>query len=178
LFKTEIKWEKEIERIKELGLQGWGLTKIANDYGVSKQRISQITKKYIPSWQKEYGQAAVRKLKEKQWQDRWGKKENTDLYNVQRLKFRTKKSSALKIGFSWDIEFGDINWPTHCPILNLELDYFAETVQENSPSFDRIDSNKGYEKNNVHIISWRANRIKNDGTSEEHRRIADYLDSM
>jgi hypothetical protein len=60
-------------------------------------------------------------------------------------------------------------------LLGIELDYFAERTQENSPSFDRVDSSKGYVKGNVIVCSWRANRIKNDGTAEEHRKIYEFL---
>jgi hypothetical protein len=27
------------------------------------------------------------------------------------------------------------------------------------------------------VMSWRANRIKNDGTSQEHQQIADFMRS-
>jgi hypothetical protein len=63
-----------------------------------------------------------------------------------------------------------------CPVFGLELDWFAEARKENSPSFDRVDPKLGYIKGNVQIISARANRIKNDGTAEEHRLIAAYMD--
>ena len=38
---------------------------------------------------------------------------------------------------------------------------------DNSYSLDRIDSNKGYIKGNVWIISNRANTIKNNASLEE-----------
>jgi len=46
------------------------------------------------------------------------------------------------------------------------------------PTVDRIDSSKPYEIGNIAIISWKANIIKNSGTAEEHRRIADWIDSV
>jgi hypothetical protein len=33
-------------------------------------------------------------------------------------------------------------------------------------------------KGNVEVMSWRANRIKNNGTPEEHRKIANYLEKV
>jgi hypothetical protein len=100
----------------------------------------------------------------------------SDLDRTQRARFTRKKQNSKQTGWEWLVKFHEINWPTHCPILGLEIDYFTEIRKENSASFDRIDNSKGYVKGNVHIISWRANRIKNDGTAEEHRKIADYLE--
>lgn len=178
MFTTRIHWQNEIPYIKEQGLNGVTMTMLADHYQVSRQRMKQVIDKYIPDWQDNYGWAVRRSEKSQRWQEKWGKKEKTLLYQSQRAKFRTKKVNALRTGYTWEIEFGDLEWPTHCPILGIEIDYFSPFRVENSPSFDRINSSKGYEKGNVHILSWRANRIKNDGSAEEHRMIADYLDQI
>lgn len=71
--------------------------------------------------------------------------------------------------------------PIVCPIFNQPLDFNEQSsLKRNpwSPSLDRINSAKGYISNNIQIISWKANSIKNSGTSAEHRQIADYLDSL
>jgi hypothetical protein len=47
--------------------------------------------------------------------------------------------------------------------------------QENSPSLDRLDPRKGYTKDNVWLISYRMNRIKNDATPDELELIAERL---
>jgi hypothetical protein len=60
--------------------------------------------------------------------------------------------------------------PDTCPVLGNPLSY--DTDRETSPSVDRFDSSKGYTVDNVVIISDRANRIKNDGTAEEHIKVA------
>jgi hypothetical protein len=89
-----------------------------------------------------------------------------------------KKRSAVAAGFDWNLEIKDIVWNTHCPMLGIELDYFAETRQENSPSFDRINNSLGYVKGNVQIISLRANRIKSDASLEELEKIVKYLQTL
>jgi hypothetical protein len=177
-FTSRYNWKNEIDTLKYLGSLGMSMAEIARKYEVSKQRLEQVVKRYIPEWKENYGHAVVRKVKAEQYTAKWGVKEDSELYAAKRLKFRQKKYLALKSGIDWDIDFGQITWPTYCPILNLELDYFAESRQENSPSFDRIDSAKGYVQGNVQVISWRANRIKNDGTAEEHALIAEYLKSL
>lgn len=161
-----------------MGEEGATYQLIGQRYGVSKQRIKQVISKLIPEWNDLYGGVVRRREVAEKWYNKWGEKNNSKLYKMQRLKFSRKKANALKTGYSWTVTFGELDWPTHCPILGIELDYFAETRQENSPSFDRVDSSKGYETGNVVILSWRANRIKNDGTSQEHRAIADYLDRI
>ena len=119
---------------------------------------------------------------EEQQQKEWAKRKGRDVWYHENdlsreiaLKFTRKMQNTKRTKHSWDIEIGDIQWNLVCPILGLELDYFTEVRTENSPSFDRIDPSKGYVKGNVQIVSWRANRIKNDGTAEEHEKIAAHM---
>jgi hypothetical protein len=172
------RWISELDEIKRLGALGLRMPQLAERYGVSKQRIKQILDKYIPEWDQKYGAAVNRQARADVRYAKWGVQEDNELYASKRRKFYSKKANAEHTGWEWSVEFGSITWPTHCPILGMELDYFAESRQENSVSFDRIDSTKGYINGNVQIVSWRANRIKNDGTAEEHRKIAEYLDSL
>lgn len=162
-----------IENIKTLLQSGLTYTEIALQEGVTKQRVQQLAKRLgINPLKIRQG------LENTQYQQKWGNRQETDLYKAHRDKFFGKKANAKRSGYEWSIEFGQVTFPTHCPILGIELEYFAEGRQENSPSFDRLNNSRGYLEGNVRIISWRANRIKNDGTSEEHRKIADYLDKQ
>jgi hypothetical protein len=73
--------------------------------------------------------------------------------------------------------------PSVCPMLGKPLNYEGTgregyTREEYSPSLDRIDSSKGYTKDNIQVISWRANRIKNDSTPEELMMIAKYMQQL
>jgi hypothetical protein len=101
-------------------------------------------------------------------------KHNIDAFKIQQT--RKNKEYTDKM-FAKNIEFGDLEFPSHCPVLGLELDYFTEGKGrlENSVSFDRVDPTKGYIKGNVIVMSWRANRIKNDGTAQEHQQIATFM---
>jgi hypothetical protein len=49
---------------------------------------------------------------------------------------------------------------------------------DGSPSLDRIDPKKGYVKGNVAVISYKANRIKQDATPEELEAVASWLRSV
>lgn len=86
---------------------------------------------------------------------------------------------ATAKGLPFDIHLSDLGaLPYRCPILGLELVYQARgRRQDGSASLDRIDSQRGYVRGNVWVISWRANQIKNDGTAAELRAVADALDA-
>lgn len=178
MYKSKVDWKQELPNVKIMGLAGHSMVAIAKHYGVSRQRIKQLIDRNIPDWNEQYGHAVIRKEREEKYFEKWGEKAPTDLYVAQRAKFNRKKANAIRTGYGWSLKFGHIQWPLVCPILGIELNYFAEATVEGSPSFDRINSNIGYIPGNVQIISWRANRIKNNGTAEEHRKIADYLDTL
>jgi hypothetical protein len=65
--------------------------------------------------------------------------------------------------------------PTHCPVLNVELDYSGAGTW-NAASIDRTDCSKGYIPGNVVIMSKRANMLKNDATAEELRKVVEYIE--
>jgi hypothetical protein len=96
------------------------------------------------------------------------------------------KYNAKKRNIEFDITPDDIVIPTHCPILGIKLNRKSNVGKGkrgpksgaqagNSPSIDRIDSSKGYIKGNVHVISWRANHIKNDATKEELEKLLKWM---
>lgn len=60
--------------------------------------------------------------------------------------------------------------PDYCPVLHIPLAY--DTNSDSSPSIDRYDNNQGYTKDNINIISNRANRLKSDGSSLENLKVA------
>lgn len=88
------------------------------------------------------------------------------------------KSRAKKKNIEFSISISDVLIPTHCPLLGVELSYSGKGIHSGrSASLDRIDSNLGYVKGNVWIVSRRANVIKNDATASELRMIADNLEA-
>ena len=172
--------DEEYDKILELAKNNVRATDISRmlDGKITKQRVHQIMKKNNVT-----NVEQIREERAKKWADKmslkWGKdfldpEARKDLvYQQMREKFRQKKSNNHS--HEWTIDFGELEFPVCCPILGIELDYFADSKQENSPSFDRVDNSKGYVKGNVIVCSWRANRIKNDGTAEEHRKIYEFL---
>jgi hypothetical protein len=101
---------------------------------------------------------------------------------------RTAKTRAKErnLEYKLDAEYLKSIWTDICPVLGIPIKaavYESGTSrthkskpQDQSPTLDRIDSTKGYVKGNVAVMSYRANMIKNCGTAEEHRLIADFID--
>ncbi len=126
------------------------------------------------------------KNKEKRLEDtkRW-KKENPEKFKAAQNKWLSKNPNyvmyhnarrrAIELGIPFTISFKDITIPSHCPILGIE--FKVQDDREYRPSLDRIIPSLGYVPGNIAIISMRANRIKSDGSAEEHRKIAEYMES-
>lgn len=97
--------------------------------------------------------------------------------------YYSAKSRAKKNGIEFNIKIEDIKIPKFCPILNIKLDNrIGESADRkpryNAPSIDRINSNLGYIKDNIIIMSYKANVLKKDGTSDEHFMIANFMEKM
>lgn len=89
------------------------------------------------------------------------------------------RKRAKKFGLPCTIKESDIIIPEFCPVLGIKLVRgFTDSNRDGSPSLDRIRPELGYVPDNVAVMSYRANRIKNNGTSDEHRRIADWMDAQ
>lgn len=172
----ENRWETLIEEAVELGKRGKTLAEIGARFGVSRQRMKQVFDQYHIDPSEIGCKVRTRRSREqeaKRYWRKWGDKDQV-LYGEKRQKYRAKKANAKRNGQYFELEFADIDWPTHCPVLGIELDYLSEGKQDNSVSFDRIFPDKGYTKDNIEIVSVRANRIKNDASPEELQKLAEY----
>jgi hypothetical protein len=49
---------------------------------------------------------------------------------------------------------------------------------QNSPSLDRIDNKRGYEKGNVIVVSMMANSIKNQATPSQIKKVGDFYEKL
>ena len=80
------------------------------------------------------------------------------------------KSRAKARDLLFDITEEDVKWNDICPVLGIPITFQRNKGpggDDNSPSLDRIDNEKGYVKGNVRLISNRANKLKNRMTKEE-----------
>jgi hypothetical protein len=91
-----------------------------------------------------------------------------------------KRAKKQGVPFSLTLEHLNSLIVSHCPITLAPIDWTkAEVVDghagNNSPSLDKIIPELGYIEGNCAIISHRGNRIKSNGTIDEHRRIIKYM---
>lgn len=77
------------------------------------------------------------------------------------------RARAKKKGLEFNITKDDITIPSECPLLGIAINVSDGKAMSNSASIDRIDSNKGYTKDNVWVVSHKANTIKSNATLEE-----------
>lgn len=91
------------------------------------------------------------------------KEENKFVHTRCSLKHRAQK---LGVDFNLSVEEMKALVPNYCIITGLKLSY-TEGTMRNTPSFDRIDNEKGYTTDNVWVISMSANASKGKKTMEE-----------
>lgn len=100
--------------------------------------------------------------------------------NPRRYMIQKSRSSAKSRRIEHAITEDDLTWPTHCPILGIELCYDRDKKaphRDNYPTLDRRDNALGYVPGNVFVISWLANRMKWHSTPEQLRAILAYMDA-
>jgi hypothetical protein len=93
------------------------------------------------------------------------------IYN--RLKASAKKRNIV---FTLTIpELNNLSFPITCPILGIPLRYNRGAAQDDSYSIDRIDSERGYEIDNIVVISMKANKLKSNASIDELKLISDFF---
>ena len=95
------------------------------------------------------------------------------------------KKRAKLTGVPFDLEPQDIKNKLNlagskCPVLGVDMEISKLGSKNNdlTTSIDRIDPKKGYVKDNIIVVSMRANRIKTDATVDEIRKVADFYEKL
>lgn len=86
------------------------------------------------------------------------------------------KVRAKKRGVPFSLKLDDIHIPEKCPVFGTPLQSNKGKQGPDSPSIDRLIPELGYVPGNVKVISYRANRIKQDASPEELRTMADWIE--
>lgn len=88
------------------------------------------------------------------------------------------KQRAKAFGREHTLTESDIVIPDYCPVLGIKLEVGDRKNHDNAPSIDRIDNEKGYIKENIVIVSNRANLLKKDATTEELVMLANFYSNL
>jgi hypothetical protein len=90
--------------------------------------------------------------------------------------FDRARQRAKKKGVHFDLDVHDIKIPERCPVLGIKLYRNKNGMPaDHSPSLDRVLGQVGYTRDNIRVISNKANRIKNDATVEELEAVLNFL---
>jgi hypothetical protein len=111
---------------------------------------------YVSQWN------ADNKDKRREYRKKWVEG-NGPLYLLIKAQNRARQQNL-----AFDLEIGDIVIPETCPYLGIPLVLeLGKGQTPNSPSIDRVDNSKGYTKDNIQIISRKANTMKSNATKDE-----------
>ena len=95
-------------------------------------------------------------------------------YVYMMLKRAQKRAHEKNLIF--DLSIDDIHIPEFCPILGVKLIVGkTQGPDDFSPSLDRIIPENGYTKDNIKIISMRANRMKSNASIQDIENLLNYL---
>lgn len=95
---------------------------------------------------------------------------------------RGARNRAIKRGIFFDLDLDDIIVPILCPVFGIPLHSTIGSGRRgpspSSPSIDRVNPKLGYTKDNIRIISHKANTIKSNATILELQQIIQYMESQ
>lgn len=101
-------------------------------------------------------------------------------FNISRMRYNEIKRRGTTKGVPVNLslnEFRQIydNAPSVCPVLGIPMAACRDAHEDGSASVDRLVPEIGYTTDNIRIISNKANRIKNEGSVEDHLRVASWV---
>lgn len=111
-------------------------------------------------------------------------------FHVKHTLLQGLRDRARRSGYESDLELSDMpEIPGSCPVLHAPLQVIRKwstgsgkgkgrNRHDYSPTVDRLNSNLPYlkkYKNNLFVISWRANRLKSDGTLSDFENVVEYM---
>ncbi len=103
------------------------------------------------------------------------KKDSYFKFKCTRTKARAK---YIHVPFNLTPEYLESIWSDKCPVINIPINKLTSRTDENAAELDRFIPSKGYTKGNVTFISRKINRIKNNVTSKELRRLLEWMENV
>lgn len=85
------------------------------------------------------------------------------------------RSSSLGIPFNLTPEYLESIWTGVCPVFKHPISLTGDRKNEFTAELDRFIPELGYVKGNVHFLSRRANRLKNNVSSKELQQLLEWM---
>jgi hypothetical protein len=151
------------------------------------KEIRKNQKEKSAEWAKKYREKEgneVANTRARNWYNQKPKEERAEYSllkyykNLRNQMYSNAKGRAKKQSIPFTITKEDIIIPDLCPVFNIRLEWgIGLGKTDNSPSLDRIIPEKGYIKGNIVVISWLANRLKNNATLAQLEQVCNYIRS-
>lgn len=144
-----------------------------------RSKLNKKAKKKINAYMRTYRRTYCKRSPEKIAGTKAWSRLNPEKYLFNKMQRRARDGGpALYLTFAEFVQEIGGSIPTVCPILGIEIKIGEGRLlheMDDSPSVDRLDPSKPYQRGNIAVISLRANIVKRDGTSDEHRKIAEWM---
>lgn len=90
------------------------------------------------------------------------------------------KARAKSLGVPFDLtpDYLEGIWSGSCPILKETINMSTTRTDELAAELDRFDPSKGYTQGNVHWLSRKANRIKNNTDVEILENLLEWMKNV
>ena len=157
-------------------------------YANNKEKIYEYNKLYYQNnKEKVLATSKEYRLKNKDrihdYKQEYGKKlQNINKHSDIRTAFLTRKISAMKsrqhsVTLTPEELLELIPKDLKCPVFGTKFTYGTQPTsldKQKGMSVDRIDNSKGYHKDNVVVVSFKANTMKSSATLKELYQVADF----
>ena len=144
----------------------------------------EIYKSLSPEEKKKHREAALRRYYESKKLDPKKAARKSKEYrdnHPEKMLFYYAKNRAKACNLEFSLRLSDIVIPENCPVFGTPLIRKMDGVGSpcnDSPTLDRVDTTRGYTPDNVWVISFRANRIKCDGSLQEFDQLISSLENI
>ena len=88
------------------------------------------------------------------------------------------KRRAKEDGTPFTIKKEDVVVPEFCPVFGVKLEFTKGAYSPNAPSVDCFVPNDGYTKENIHVISHKANTMKSNATLTELKQLVAWMETI
>ena len=117
--------------------------------------------------------AKLRRLRDETMPKIRTRKKDMAVYKILKsLKQKAKDENTL-----YTLTESDVIIPDSCPILHIPL-ITGHPQRRYWPSIDRIDPTKGYVKDNIIVVSYRANRLKSETIPEDGDKLIAFYEKQ